>query len=219
MSVGLDARRGPRRIVIVGQDPVSTLAAAIASAANGEDLVRVEPLTPDRIAGFDAARLESDPPDSTDAFAAIGLSALNFARYDLWAKLRFAGYRSATLVHPTAQVDASASLGENVLVGPHASIEPGAVIGAGTVVHAGALIGTSARIGAWCWLARGAIVGAKSVVGDHVVLGSGVQLHEFTELPGPAEIDVAGTYRGKFAPGTFVSPEFRERPARLVRAG
>lgn len=198
----------PRPIVIVGQEPLVTLAAAIAAARRGADRVRTVPLTPDRIAAFDAATLAQDPPGNCDAFAAIGLSALNYARFDLWAKLRLAGYRCATLVHPAASVDPSATIGDNVLIGPNAAIEPGSSIGAGTIIHAGALVGTSSRIGAWCWLARGAVVGAQGAVGEHVVLGSGVQLHEFADLPGPAEIDVAGTYRGKFAPGTFVSPEF-----------
>ena len=206
--------RDPRRLVIVGQEPVASLAAAIGAAARGTDRVRVVPLTPDRIADFDAGQLASEPTDSTDAFAAIGLSALNYARYDLWAKLRLAGYRCAPLVHPAAQVDASASLGDNVLVGPMAAVEPDAALGPGSILNAGAIVGSSARIGAWCWLARGTIVGAGCAVGDHVVLGSGVELADHTIFPGPGEIDVPGAYRGSYPAGTFRAPEFPD-PVRL----
>lgn len=205
-----------RRLVIIGEPPLATLAATIGVMERAAGNVRVVELPPDRIADSDLGFLADDSPESTDVFAAIGLSALNYARFDLWAKLKLRGYRCATLVHPRACVDASAALADNVLVGPSASIEPEVRVGRGTIVGAATTIGTAATIGPWCWLARGVVVGAMAGVGAHVVLGSGVQLADRTELPGPGEIDVAGAYRGRFPEGTFVSTEFPQRAARLV---
>lgn len=209
----------PRRLVVVGEAPLATLAATIGVMERGAGNVRVVELAPDRIADSELGFLADDPPDATDVFAAIGLSALNYARFDLWAKLKLKGYRCATLVHPRACVDASAMLVDNVLVGPSASIEPEARVGRGTIVTAATSVGTAAAIGPWCWLARGVVVGAQAAVGAHVVLGTGVQLADRTEFPGPGEIDVAGTYRGKIAQGTFISPEFPVRAARLLHHG
>lgn len=206
-----------RKLVVVGESPLATLAATIGVMERGAGSVRVVDLTPDRIASTDLDFLAGDSPESTDVFAAIGLSALNFARFDLWAKLRLAGYRCATLIHPHAYVDASAALADNVLVGPSVSIEPEARVGRGTIVGAATSIGTAATIAPWCWLARGVVVGANAGVGAHVVLGTGVQLADRTEFPGPGEIDVAGTYRGRISQGTFISPEFPVPVARLLQ--
>jgi acetyltransferase-like isoleucine patch superfamily enzyme len=205
-----------RNLVVIGEAPLATLAATIGIMERGAQHVRVVDLTPDRIAESDLAFLADDPAERTDVFAAIGLSALNYARFDLWAKLRMKGYRCATLVHPRASVDASAVLADNVLIGPNAAIEPEAHIGRGTIVGAATTVGTAAAIGPWCWIARGVVVGARASVGVHVVLGAGVQLADLAELPGPGEIDVAGTYRGAIASGTFISPEFPGSGARLV---
>lgn len=206
-----------RKLVVVGESPLATLAATIGVMERGAGSVRVVDLTPDRIASTDLDFLAGDSPESTDVFAAIGLSALNYARFDLWAKLKLKGYRCATLVHPRAFVDPSAVLADNVLVGPNVSIEPEARVGRGTIVGAATNIGTAASIGPWCWLARGVVVGARASVGAHTVLGAGVQLADGTTFPGPGEIDVAGACRGAFAAGTFVSPEFPGHGARLVR--
>lgn len=206
-----------RRLVIIGEAPLATLAAAIGVMDRGTANVRVVELTPDRIAADPLEFLAEEPADAIDAFAAIGLSALNYARFDLWAKLRMKGYRCATLVHPRAHVDPSAVLADNVLVGPNASIESGVHVGRGTIVGAATSVGTASTIAPWCWLARGVVVGAQASVGAHTVLGTGVQLADRTQFPGPGEIDVAGAYRGTHAAGTFVSPEFRTGAARLVR--
>jgi acetyltransferase-like isoleucine patch superfamily enzyme len=206
-----------RRLVVIGEAPIATLAAAIGVMERGTANVRVVELAPDRIATDTLDSLGADPPEATDVFAAIGLSALNYARFDLWARLRMKGYRCATLVHPRAHVDASAVLADNVLIGPNASIEPDVHIGRGTIVGAAASLGTATTIAPWCWLARGVVIGALASVGAHTVLGTGVQLADRTQFHGPGELDVAGAYRGTYPAGTFVSSEFRTGGARWVR--
>ena len=206
-----------RRLVVIGEHPLATLASAIGIMERGTANVRVVELTPVRIAADALECLSGDPADATDVFAAIGLSALNYARFDLWAKLRMKGYRCATLVHPRAHVDPSAVLADNVLVGPNASVESGVHVGRGTIVGAATSIGSSAAIAPWCWLARGVVVGARASVGAPTVLGTGVQLADGTQFPGPGEIDVGGAYRGSYPAGLFLSPEFRSGAAHLVR--
>jgi len=206
----------PRTLVVVGEAPLATLAASIGIADRGKDRVRIIDLAPDRIADDPLESLSHVDPASADVFAAIGVSALNFARYDLWARLRFNGFRCAALVHPRAFVDPSAVLGENALVGPGAIVEPGAKVGRGTIVGSGAVVGTGSEIGLWCWLGSRATVGTRAKVGAHSVLGSGVHLADGAEFAGPGEIDVPGTYRGRFEPGTFIAAGFPSPGARLV---
>lgn len=203
-----------RTLVVVGEAPLATLAATIGVADRGVQRVRIVELTPDRIADDPLDGLAHDNAAAVDVFAAIGLAALNFARFDLWAKLRLKGFRCAALVHPRAFVDPSAVLGDNVLIGPGAIVEPGAKIGRGTIVGSATVVGTGSEIGPWCWLASRVAVGAGSRVGAHTVLGGGVHLADRTEFAGPGEIDVAGTYRGRFDPGTFIAATF-PAPVRL----
>jgi len=198
---------GARSLVVVGEPPLVTLAAAIGAAQRGAASVRVVELSADRIQTSMLEFLAGERPDSTDVFAAIGMSALNFARFDLWAKLKLNGFRAATLVHDRATVDPTTELAENVLVAAGAVVDAGARIGTGTVVGAAASIGAGASVGAWTWIASGSVVGANAAVGGHVVIGVGSHLADRSEFPGPGEISVAGTWSGRVSPGTFISSE------------
>lgn len=73
-------------------------------------------------------------------------------------------------IHPSAVVDVTARLGEQVAIGPLAYVGPGAEIGAGTVILAQATIAAAARIGAHCRIHSGVRVGERVVVGDRVIL-------------------------------------------------
>lgn len=204
-------------LVIVGDGPIVEVARSIASRTRGM-AARVETLTPDRIADTELAFLAVYATGNTEVFAAIGLAALNFARFDLWAKFRFKGFRCATLVDPAAAVDAAAIVADNVLIDANATIGPGATVGSGTIVHAGAHVGAGATVGKFCWLAEGVTVGAGARIGAHVVLGAGVHIAGDADLVGSNEISVPGCYRGTIAFGTFISPEFA-LPVRHVIGG
>ncbi len=73
-------------------------------------------------------------------------------------------------VHPSAVVDAGATIGAEVYIGPLAVVAEGASIGAGTVLGAGVVIGAHARVGAHCMLHPRAYVADRCVLGDRVVL-------------------------------------------------
>jgi hypothetical protein len=205
-----------RALVVVGETPLATLAASIGVAERGKHRVRIIDLAPGSITDDSLDNLAQDDPASADVFAAIGVGALNFERFDLWTRLRLKGFRCATLVHPRAFADPSSVLADNVFIGPGAIVEPGAKLGRGTIVGSGAVVGTGAEIGPWCWLASRTVVGHGSRVGAHSVLGEGVHLADRTQFPGPGEISVAGTYGGMFASGIFLSEAFPNGGARMI---
>lgn len=206
-----------RLLVVIGEAPVAAQAASIGALLRGAAQVRVFELLPDQIGTTTLELLSDFPAGTIDVFAAIGPSALNYARFDLWAKLRLSGYRCATLVHPRAIVDPTVSLGDNVLVGPGAVVEPGATVGRGSIIGAASVVGASCAIAPWCWLAAGVALGAGAKVGSHTVLGPGVHILDRAEFAGPGEISIAGAYRGVMAAGTFIAPEFPQSAARLIR--
>jgi UDP-3-O-[3-hydroxymyristoyl] glucosamine N-acyltransferase len=81
--------------------------------------------------------------------------------------------RLAPGVHPSAQVDGTAVLGEGVHVGALAVVGPRARIGARTVIHPHAVVYADAVIGADCLLHSGAQLRERCRLGDRVVLQNG----------------------------------------------
>lgn len=79
-------------------------------------------------------------------------------------------------VHPTAVVDPTAKLGQNVQVGPNVVISHDAVIGDNTKIMANSYIGGGAKIGKNCFFHPGVNIGDRVQVGNDVILHHGVSL-------------------------------------------
>lgn len=75
--------------------------------------------------------------------------------------------------HPTAVIEADATLAPDVYVGAHAYIGSGAAIGPGSVVEAGAYVGDGVSIGELAWIHPHVSLMAGSRLGDRVVLHAG----------------------------------------------
>jgi len=79
-------------------------------------------------------------------------------------------------IHPSAQVDADASLEEGVLVGPNAVIQHGVRIGAHTRVDAGVVIGAKVHIGSSCHLYPRVVLYPGTHLGNGVIVHAGAVL-------------------------------------------
>jgi UDP-3-O-[3-hydroxymyristoyl] glucosamine N-acyltransferase len=79
-------------------------------------------------------------------------------------------------IHPSAQVDAEASLEEGVLVGPNAAIQHGVRIGAYTRVDAGVIIGSGVHIGRSCHLYPRVVLYPGTRLGNGVIVHAGAVL-------------------------------------------
>lgn len=205
------------KLVIIGDGPMLDMATAIAERTWPLGQIIVERLAPQDIASNALSCLDNMEPATTEVFAAIGLHALNYARFDLWAKLRLRGFRAATLVDPSACVTSSSRLAENCLVGPCASVGPNATLGVGTVIEAGAQIGGGANVGKFVWIGANATLGAGASVGQHTVIASCVSIASGVPVGAHCDIAQTGSYLNAVTDGTFVSASFRH-PARMYRA-
>ena len=79
-------------------------------------------------------------------------------------------------IHPTAVVDPSAKLGQNVQIGPNVVISHDVVIGDNTKIMANCYIGGEAHIGQNCLFHPGVNIGDRVQVGNDVILHHGVSL-------------------------------------------
>ncbi len=81
--------------------------------------------------------------------------------------------RPASGIHPTAIVDASATLGVNVSIAAHAVIGAQVKIGADTTIGAGCHVGEGVEIGPASYIYPGVVIYAACRIGARVILHAG----------------------------------------------
>lgn len=106
--------------------------------------------------------------ETEDIFLGIGD---NHARFRVSAAL--AGWRFPVLVHPTAVIGSSVSLGEGTVVMPGAVIEYGASIGAHCIINNGAIVGHESRVEAFCHVSGNSAMGGATRLGRFGFIGLG----------------------------------------------
>jgi UDP-N-acetylglucosamine acyltransferase len=91
-------------------------------------------------------------------------------------------------IHPTAQVDPKAELGEQVVIGIHAIVNEDVIIGDHTVVGAGAYLDNGTRLGSRCQVGHYAVLGAPPQdlkyknEKTYLEVGDGTIIREFSTL-------------------------------------
>ena len=128
------------------------------------------------------------------------------ARRNFIAQIEKVGFEFATVVHPSARVSRSVTIGRGVFIsvgcivaarssiGDHVILNRAAVIGHHvtvgdyTTVSPGANIGGGASIGSGCYIGMGAIILDHVSVGDNSVVGAGAVVTKDV----PAEVQVVG---------------------------
>lgn len=187
-----------RRLVVLGTTSFSEAVAENAALAGFEVAGFVENLSRERCAEplcdlpvhwiDDAAALA----DTHEAICGLGTTK----RSIFVEQAAALGFRFTTVVHPTAFVAPSTTLGAGVYVGPHVAIGSSCRIGNHAIVLQGSLIGHhveigdyssvmmganvagSTRIGEATWIATGAIVVDHVNVGSRAVVAAGAVVVE-----------------------------------------
>lgn len=186
-----------RRLLILGAGgharAVADLAVACARSIAGFLGARGASGTADVIGSDDdLARLFAERRFD-DAIVGVGNTALA-RRPELFARLRELEVSTPKLVHPSAVVSSSATIGlgsvlfPHVVVGAHASVGENAVIYSGSVLEHGCRIGDHAFLAPGVILCgdvcveAGAFVGAGAVVAPGVVIGKGAVVSAATRV-------------------------------------
>ena len=126
--------------------------------------------------------------------AAIGSNA---ARAECFQAACSMGVQPLTLVHPTAAVSQSSSIGPGTVVMPNAVVNPDSVIGANCIINSGAIVehdccisnhvhlspgvalGGGVRVGAYSHIGLNASVLPGIEIGERAIVGAGAVVLEF----------------------------------------
>ena len=99
------------------------------------------------------------------------------------------GFQAFTVIHPTAFVDESATIGDGVFVGPQAVVSVNAKIGDHSLVHIHSSIGHDSQIGNYCAILPGARISGDVTLADHVLIGSNAFVFQGTKVGQHVNID------------------------------
>jgi len=97
----------------------------------------------------------------------------NFARGDIFKKLKALGSNIVTLVHPQAIIRKSVVIGEGSYIGPGVIIDNDVKIGEACIIESGCIIQKNCKIGHAVYLSAGAKAGSRARIEDHSFVGLG----------------------------------------------
>ncbi len=150
---------------------------------------------------------------------AVGLGYLHLGmRGQLIADLLDAGRAVASVVHPSAWVSPSATLGAGVVVGPKACVDQNAVIENGAIIHAGAVVCHDAVVGSAAYVGPGAVLCGFVRVGIGAFVGAGALVADSRTLGERCRIGIGSAVSRDVSDGSSViGNPLRElsRPLRL----
>lgn len=131
---------------------------------------------------IDQARYRVDYLGSVEDFKPQGQDRLVMAIGDPVAKeatagfLRTRGGQFATIVHPTALLASTASIGEGCVICPHALVSADANVGALVAINTMSSVGHDVQLGDFGTLSSHVDLMGGAVIGDLVFFGSGARV-------------------------------------------
>ena len=147
------------RIYVAGTRTFSAEAIDYATDAGLEVIGLLEPRQRERVSSViheRPVRWLDDGPESDDRVVVVGTGEDD--RRGTVERLQSAGWEVSSLVHPTAHV------------------APSTTIGSGTLIAAGVVIGARSRIGDHVVVGRGSLIGHHTEIGDFATLGPGANV-------------------------------------------
>lgn len=138
------------------------------------------------------------------AINAVGGIGNLSVRLKVFQKLIQAGFSFPTVVHPSAVVEASASLAQGVQVFAHAYVGSEARLGFGAIVNTGAIVSHDCLLDDYVNLSPGAILAGDVHIGEGVLLGMGATVNLGVRIGSGARIGNGATIKEDLPPNGIV---------------
>lgn len=126
------------------------------------------------------------------------------ARIQVFERLALAGFAFPTVIHPTAFVEASASLAAGVQVFPHAYIGSEASIGFGCIVNTSAIVSHDCQVGDYVNLSPGATLAGAVSIGAGTLVGMRATVNLGASIGAGARIGNGATVKSNLPDGGLV---------------
>lgn len=152
------------------------------------------------LAGVPIVGAIRDVLDRADATAVIAIGD-NQTRHRLAAAARC---RFQTLIHRTAHVEPSVTLGDGSVVFAGAVIQPDTVIGAHAIINTSASVDHDCKLGAVVHVAPGARIAGIVSVGDGVLIGVGAVVAPMLAIGAWARVGAGAAVVRDVTPGATV---------------
>ncbi len=129
------------------------------------------------------------------AINAVGGIGNLSVRLKVFQKLKQAGFSFPSVVHPSAIVEASASLAPGVQIFAHAYVGSEARLGFGVIVNTGAIVSHDCELEDYVNLSPGAILAGDVHIGSGVLLGMGATVNLGVQIGSGARIGNGATIK------------------------
>jgi sugar O-acyltransferase (sialic acid O-acetyltransferase NeuD family) len=150
--------------------------------------------------------------DLRDSAVVLGIGN-NLRRLELAAVWGHGTVVWATVVHPSATVMPSATLGAGTVVFPQAVVNSGAQVGAHVIVNTGAIIEHDATVEDGCSLSPGVCMGGRVHIGRGAFLSAGVTIAPRVRIGAGSIVGAGATVVDDIPPGVLAYGV----PARVIR--
>ena len=135
------------------------------------------------------------------------------SRKSILERLKSRGAKFTTLIHPSAVVSDSCSLGEGVIVYPFALISDNAIIGDGCIINMYSSIAHDSFLGKYCTISAHCDITGMCCLGDRVFMGSTSQVVPGSKIGDDVYICAGSTVMCKVRNGMKVL----RNPAKIVK--
>jgi acetyltransferase-like isoleucine patch superfamily enzyme len=166
------------------------------------------------IVGGLATLLDGAGEPRFDLAMAIGYRHLG-ARFDLYERLKAAGYRFPALVHPLAHVARTARVADGAFVMARAVVDTGASVRELAVLWPAVTINHDSEVGANTFVSPGAIVCGVSRVGSGCFVGAGAVVTDHVDVADGTFVKAASRYSGGPLPALDFGPAAAEATATM----
>ena len=141
-------------------------------------------------------------------------SPRNYAcRSDVPARLGLPAQRFETLIHPTAVVSGSATVGPGTIILPHVVILSGVTLGEQVLILPGSILNHDVRVGDYAVIASAVNLSGAVEVGSGSYIGSGACVLQGVRIGDKALVGMGAVVLKPVAPSTVVVGN----PARLLK--
>jgi sugar O-acyltransferase (sialic acid O-acetyltransferase NeuD family) len=144
---------------------------------------------------------ERYPPSEVAVLVAVGYRRVNRARAETVARVREAGYRLASYVHPSAIVAPDVEIRPNTIVFERVVVQPFVTLGADVVVWCSATIAHDSVVGDHCFLAPEAAVSGNVTIGAYSFVGLNATVRDGVTVGEGCVIGAGAVVKHDTAPG------------------